>query len=536
MRLTNSRWVAGLSLAAVFGALAFPSAVQAVTVPLSNLFDDAKGTALNTAIATDTFAAQAGNTNLGVTTTISGGLNVNVSIAPGVLFNFGPNLGAGATNAGGIINDAARNVVNPGPGVPPIRTTGTNVGYVHSGVKVEDGIGMHADNLITFDLAELRTAGGLSTFGGYFTARAGLNDSVAATGQIKTAAVLSDASGNVIAAYINGELRPVTQVAGVWQFTSSPANNTITSAATRLAQYAVAIPVEAQYLTLVVAQANGDANTDHGVFAGANWDSHAIPLSNLFDDAKGTALAAAVASNTYQAGATNADLGVERVIDGNLNVAQFITPNLQFNLASAGGNSFVVAGGPGNDTFRDISANAIVTRGFNATTGTTLVEDGIGMHANELITFDLAEIRDAGGLGGTDLNFLARAGVNDSAATNGSIRSIVIVSDAAGNILTALVNGVAVPLTSAAGVFSFNGALPAELTALGNNYVDYNLLLGSDARYLTLAFTSGADAGSDHGVWSGARLTFNQILIPEPASLSLLSLASLTLLRRRRAA
>lgn len=520
-----------LALAIVSGAA--PGAL-AVTVPLGNLFDDAKGTNLAAAIASDTFIAQAANTDLGVQTAISGGLGAAVSIAPGVSFNFAPNLGAGNNNSGGAINDAARAVINPGPGVPPIRTQGTNTGYTHSGVKIEEGIGMHADNLVTFNLNEIRAAGGLSTFGSYFTARAGINDSAAANGQLRTFAVVSDANGNVIAGYVNGELRPVTQVAGVWQFSSAPAQHDLTSAATRLAQYAVPISANAAFLTLGVAQANASANTDHGVFSGAHWDSHAVPLGNLFDDAAGASLAAAVASNTYQAGAASTDLGVDRVIDGNLNVAQFVTPTLQFNLSNVGGNSQVVGGAPGNDTFRDSSANAIVTRGFNATTGTTLVEDGVGMHANELITFDLDEIRTAGGIAGAAFDFLARAGVNDSASANGSIRAIAIVSDSAGNILRALINGVDVATTTSLGVSSFTGGIPAELTALGNQYVDFNIALASNARFLTLAMTSGTDPNSDHGVWSGARLAFTAF-IPEPASITMLALGALAMGRRRKA-
>ncbi len=515
---------------------------QAVTVPLGNLFDDAKGTDLAGAILSDTFLATASSSNLGVNTVIGGGLNVAQTIAPGVLFNLAT-AGGGNVGTNPVVNDAARTAVNPGPGVPPIRTLGTNAGYVHSGLKVEDGIGMHADNLITFDLGELRAAGGLTEFASYFTARAGVNDSVgtgAGGGQIKTAVIVSDGAGNVLAGYVNGELRPMTQVAGVWQFSTVPGDHLPTNAATRLAQYAVPISAEAQYLTLVVTQGNSAGNngsiSDHGVFSAANWNSHAIPLSNLFDDAKATPLAVAIATDTYQAGASSADLGVNRVIDGGLNVAQFITPTLQFNLASAGGGANGAGGAPGNDTFRDVSANAIATRGFNALTGTSRVEDGIGMHANELITFDLDEIRQAGSLGDIDFNFVARAGINDSATANGSVRAIVIVSDEDGNLLQALINGVAVSTTSTAGVFSFNGTLPAELTATGNNYVDFDVLLTGEARYLTLAFTGGAATDSDHGVWSGARLLFTQaITIPEPATamLGILSLAACGLRRWR---
>src|SRR5687767_2544713 len=63
-----------------------------------------------------------------------------------------------------------------------------------------------------------------------------------------------------------------------------------------------------------------------------------VPLGNLFDDPAGTGLAAAIASDTYAAGADAADLGVQTVMVGGLDAASVaIAPGINFNFANVGG-------------------------------------------------------------------------------------------------------------------------------------------------------------------------------------------------------
>lgn len=260
---------------------------------------------------------------------------------------------------------------------------------------------------------------------------------------------------------------------------------------------------------------------------------YVIPLGNLFDDANtGVSLAAAVATDTYRAGAATGDLGVERVVDGTLGGDVAIAPGITFNLANVGGNNWAVGGLPSNDTYRDVASVAIRTEGYASSPfPTTKVEDGIGMHANELMTFDLDEILTSGGIAtNTGLWFHAKAGINDDVygEADADIRAVAIVSDASGP-LAGYVNGQAVALSQTAGVYSFTGTIPGLLKADGV-FVDFDFAIPGDARYLTLAMTSCEPwAAFDHGVFSGAKLVH-----PEPATLTLLGLGCLGLWTRRR--
>ena len=258
-----------------------------------------------------------------------------------------------------------------------------------------------------------------------------------------------------------------------------------------------------------------------------------IPLGNLFDDPNvGVTLAAAIASDTYHARAEATDLGVELVQGGALGAPVVIAPGITFNLANVGGNNWDVGGWPSNDTYRDNFSLAIRTQGYLSTPyPTTKVEDGIGMHANELLTFDLDEIRTAGSFPGhTGFGFLAKAGINDDVygEADADIRAVVIVSDATAP-LAGYVNGQLVAITQTGGVYSFTGTIPGKLFADGV-FVDFDVPVPGSAKYLTLATTSCEPwAAFDHGVFSGARL-----VVPEPATLILFGLGGLAVLRYRR--
>lgn len=470
------------------------------SVALGNLFDDPKGTSLDVAIASDTYQAEGEPSDLGVYTVIDGSLNVGQTIAPGVNFDLS-SIGGGSASAGSPSNDTYRSNSNVA-----IRTTGSS--SVPS-TKVEDGIGMHANGLITFDLGELRAAGGFLGTNGYFTARAGLNDTAApGGGSLRTIAILSDSAGNVLVGYVNGQAVEVVNTGGVWSFTGTFPSSVNSTANRRFAQFAFGVPEEASYLTLA-ATSSGSIGSDHAVFSGATLDFNSIPLGNLFDDAKGTVLSAAIDSNTMGALGDVGDLGVYTVQDGEFQTTQTIAPSVSFDLSNVGTSTEGDGVGPGNDTVNDQVEQPIRTRGVSFTSLDEIaVEDGIGMSADELITFNLNEIRTSGGLGaGSEFRFRARAALSDWQPNGGSGLAIAIASDASGGVLGAWVNGQATPVANNGGVWSldFSGGVPAELDA-SSGAADIDIDLGTDAAYLTLV-SGGVNTGDfDELVFSGARL------------------------------
>ena len=229
-------------------------------IPLGNLFDDPAGTALSTAIATDTFRAVADAGDLGIDKLIEGGVSTVTLNSTGTPINFNlTNVGWTASSFANPANDAT------GPGGRSLRTTGAS-SFSYSLNKVEDGLGLNSNGLLTFDLNELRTAGGLGSNRPmqFVSERAGLNDGVVTLGSVKTIVLVSNDSG-VTAGYINGQQVAVTNSAGTWSFTGTiPTTNGRT-----YAKYDVALPGDARYLTLITTE-NGDSLfADEAVFSGA---------------------------------------------------------------------------------------------------------------------------------------------------------------------------------------------------------------------------------------------------------------------------
>lgn len=476
------------------------AAQDASSVPLGNLFDDPKGTSLADAIATDTYQAEGDAGDLGVYTVVDGGLNSAQTIAPGVQFNLSNAGGGGGVVSGKPSNDTFRSVSAEG-----IRTTGS------SGVpaeKVEDGIGMHADELITFDLNELRAAGGFVGDAAYFSAYSGLNDTGSA-GSVKTIVLLSDDSGQVLAGYVNGQLVAVSNNGGVWSFSGNQPGVLSGSGDNRFAPIAVSIPPEAAHLTLA-GTSNGSANSDHAVFSEARLEFQSIALGNLFDDAKGTPLNTALASDTPQARGETTDLGVAAVVDGGFQTPKTIAPGVLFDLSNVGDSATGDGHGPGNDTVSSGDDQFLRTRNISFdNSGGVLVEDGIGLTADELVTFDIEELRSAAGYASDlEFRFKARAGINDNAPEPASGLAIVVASDAVGNVVSAWVNGEATAFNAQGGVWSLD--LPAtgaaELTD-SDAAIDLDLALPSNTAYLTLIGAGGqATTSADQIAFSGARL------------------------------
>lgn len=508
---------------ALYASFAASASAALVEVPLGNLFDDSSGTSLSDAIATDTYQASGESTDLGVNTVFMGDLSVAQTIAPGVSFNFSGNGGGGSGTSGTPGNDSRR----AGEGVP-IRTTASVNTSLTSATPIEQGIGIHSNGLVTFDLNAIRGAGGLANMPTYFTAKTGLNDT-SNGGDIRTALILSDDSGNVLAAYLNGEKLAVTQTAGVWSFNSAPARGLSgTGAGNRLAELKVPVGTDARYLTLAVTS-NGSGISDHGVFSGANWEPNAIPLGNLFGDGAGTSLSDAIATDPRAQQASASDRYIDTALNGGMNgpvtIAAGGSSDVRFDLSNAGATIPNGGGLPGNDARFGLP---IQTRGLDSQTysSTAVIEDGIFAHANGLVTFDLDEIRLGGNMtDDTEFFFRAKAGINDSANNDGSLRTIAIVSNDSGSVIDAYINGIQAGTAGLTVSFNgsewvFGGTIPSEIT--GNSFHNYNVLLGSDASFLTLATTSGASGGNDHGVFSGARLvTAAALVVPEPSAMTL---------------
>lgn len=243
-----------------------------------------------------------------------------------------------------------------------------------------------------------------------------------------------------------------------------------------------------------------------------------IHLGNLFDDSKNTSLSQAMASDTFQATGETIDLGVATIHDGGLDVDVALAEDgVVFNFANVGGGGPKVRGLPGNDSYRSTDPVCIRTTGKDLIGLGPLrkVEEGIGMCTNELLTFDLDEIRNAGRLGDVVMRFVVdRAGINDcdseaahSYVDQANVHMVALVSTT-DRVMSAYVNGEAFDVVKRGDVFMVDRDLkpmPPSLRYDGR-YVSFDVLIPPDARFLTLATTMGQMEHCDHAVFSGARL------------------------------
>jgi len=237
-----------------------------------------------------------------------------------------------------------------------------------------------------------------------------------------------------------------------------------------------------------------------------------IELGNLFDDAKRQPLEHAAATDTYHASAEATDLGVHRIAQGG-SAVQNIGSNVTLDLTALGWSRDKF-GSITNDAWNSGEGDqqgAIRTEGHREGDLQDRTEQGIGMHANALIVFDLDELRQAGRLTGQPMRWISdRAGVNDDRfGMDLNVRLAAIVIDDAG-IVAAQVNGQ--PVTArpdARGVWHFDSPMPSPLKADGR-YARFDMPIAPSARYLTLIATGAHDVdgsiGNDHTVFSGARL------------------------------
>ena len=244
-----------------------------------------------------------------------------------------------------------------------------------------------------------------------------------------------------------------------------------------------------------------------------------IPLGNLFDDAKGASLSNALASDTFRASATESSFGVARVAQG-WGQSTAIAPGVNFDFITLGSDDRS-HGAVVNDGWD--KEGGISTKGKSANSKLGRTEQGIGMHANALVTFDLDEIRRAG-LIPADRHLtlkIDRAGLNDDVfgSSQSSMHLAVIVSKPQSkdsefdSILMAVLNGKPAKIDENDGAYYFGGALPEVMKADGK-FFEVDLKLPLDARYITLVATGAGkpddnSISSDHGVFSGARLEYD---------------------------
>ena len=140
------------------------------------------------------------------------------------------------------------------------------------------------------------------------------------------------------------------------------------------------------------------------------------------------------------------------------------------------------------------------------------------MCANELMTFDLNELRRAGGLDGVSMRFVVdRAGINDrenpvlNSRKLAKANAVVVVSNE-NEVLAAYVNGVRTDVVLMGAVHSIDTATQSMPSALkyDGQFVTFDVPLPQDAQFLTLAATMSGLEHHDHVVFSGARLVVDR--------------------------
>ena len=243
---------------------------------------------------------------------------------------------------------------------------------------------------------------------------------------------------------------------------------------------------------------------------GIEWDGRTLLLGNLFDDPAGTSLADAMPTDMFGAIAEISDLGVDTVVDDGLSGAVNInTAGILFDFVPVGGGGSHW-GTPANDCATPESNWCISTTGSReAGRPDAKHEEGIGLHPNALVTFNLDELR-AAGLPQGEVTFLAKAALNDTCAgqeQGTTVNTLVLLSNDRG-LLAGYVNGQQVSVEVRDGVWAFSGELPPPLDGKKNvRSAMVQVVISESAKYLTLAVTDAGDGHAhDHAVFSGAQL------------------------------
>jgi hypothetical protein len=236
------------------------------TVWLGNLFDDARYTPINLAMKTDAYRAEASASDTGVHRAIYGdssGIAV-LEIATNLQFEI-TRLGWRGQSPGSITNDAW----GKGEHAGPLQLDGKLIPHV--GAKIAEGIGMHADSALTFDLDEIRAIGRMREKSLRFVCdRAGVNDDCPpGSGSIHMAVLVSSQS-EVKSAWVDGEPADVAKRGAHFELVSPVGKPLVGQGRT----FAVDVPLDssAKFLTLIVTVAGNDADLNHGAWIGARLE------------------------------------------------------------------------------------------------------------------------------------------------------------------------------------------------------------------------------------------------------------------------
>jgi len=254
--------VAGMMLAA--------GGARAADIPLGNLFDDSKKVTLAEAVLSDGFGATADDTDLGVWIVLSG-FEKPVVVAPAVTFDF-QNIGGSKLTHSVAINDAFEG----GAQLRGIRTSGAAEPAIPPGEKIEEGVGLHANNLVTFDLAEIRKAGRLPEGQAFhlLADRIGINDTglgrpfpTASVRFIVLVAAPAGPDGSPqVSGYVNGQAMPLKQADGVWQADDKIPDELKGDG--KFLSLNVPIPGNATHVVIGTTGGSGGISSDHAVLSG----------------------------------------------------------------------------------------------------------------------------------------------------------------------------------------------------------------------------------------------------------------------------